>query len=85
MSKLALFLFFIPPFYIVVPNREIVNINSFPINSAINHSIEVNTISEDANMDTLRGRSSSSSPNLSWKLLTHLDLSSVLYMDRIEA
>ena len=84
MSKLA---FFIPSFCIVVPNREIVNINSFSINSAINHSIEINTISEDANMDTLRGRlpSSSSSPNLSWKLLTYLDLSSVLYMDKIEA
>jgi len=85
MDKLVSLLSFIPPSYMVASNREITNINSFPINSAINHSIKVNTISEDINMDALRGRSNSLSPNLLWKSLTHSNLSFVLYVDRIEA
>ena len=84
MSKLALLLSFILLSCIVVPNREIMNINSFPINSAMNYSMEINTISEDVNMDTLRGRSNSLSSNLLWELSTYSDLSSVLYVDRIE-
>ena len=69
----------------VAPNREIANINYSFYNSAMSHSIEVCAISEDVNVDVPRGRSISSSPNSSRELLAHSDLSSVPYVDRMEA
>ena len=67
----------------VVPNREVVNINFFTNNSIIFQSIDFNIVSKDVNMDLLRDRSNLSSSNLSRKSLIK-DLSFVLYIDRIE-
>ena len=76
---------FLPPSCMVAPNREIVNNNSFSFKSAMSHSKESNNTSEDINMDKPRGRSISSSPNLSRKSSTHSVLSSIPYVDRMEA
>jgi len=62
-----------------------VNINSFTFNSAISHSMEPNVVSEDINISISRSKSNLVSSNLSKELLTHSDLSSVSYIDRIEA
>ena len=76
---------FIPPSCMVMPNREIANINLSSYNSAMSNSMEVNAISEDINMDEPRGRSLLSSPNTSREMSAHSDLSSIPYVDRIEA
>ena len=52
-------------FYIVVPNRKVANINSFTYNSTISNSMGSNIISEDINIDLLRDRFNSLSPNFS--------------------
>ena len=44
----------------------------------------MNTASEDVNMNRLRGKSSVLSLNSSRELLTHLDLSSQLYINRMK-
>jgi len=46
--------------------------------------MEINTVSEDVNMNMLRGRSIVLSPNLSRELSTHSDLLSQLYVDKVE-
>jgi len=69
----------------VMPNREIANINLYSYNSAMSNSMEVNAISEDTNMGEPRGRSLLSSPNTSRGMLAHSDLSSIPYVDRMEA
>ena len=61
------------------------NINSFFYKLAMSHSLEVNIIFENINMDKLRGRLRLSSQNSLRESLVQLNLSSVLYMDRIEA
>jgi len=61
------------------------NINSFFYKSAMSHSLEVNIIFENINMDKLRGRLRLSSQNSLRESLVQSNLSSVLYMDRIEA
>ena len=68
----------------VVSNRESANTYSFLFFSAMLYSVEVNNISKDINMDKLRGKSKSSSTNSSRESLTHSDISSVPYIDRIE-
>ena len=60
MPDFSLLLSFIPPSCIVVPNREFANIKSSFHTLAMHHSLEVNAISEDVNIDKLRGRSKSS-------------------------
>ena len=65
-------------------NREIININTFLFNSAISYSMEISTVFEDVNMDMLRDRSIALSPNLSRESSTHSDLSSQLYVDKVE-
>jgi len=60
---IPLLLFFIPPSCMVVPNREIVNINSFFNILAMSYSIEINIFSEDINIDKLRDKSIVSSSN----------------------
>ena len=47
--------------------------------------MEPNVISEDINISISRSKSNLVSSNLLKELLTHSDLSSVSYMDRIEA
>ena len=47
--------------------------------------IKGNTTLEDVNMDELRGRFKSLSLNALRELLAHSNLSSIPYMDRIEA
>ena len=69
----------------VAPNREIANKYIFSSQSAVSTSMKDNTTLEDVNMDEPRGRSTSSSPNASREPLAHSDLSSVLYVDRMEA
>ena len=61
------------------------NINSFFYKLAMSHSLEVNIIFENINMDKLGGRLRSSSQNSLRESLVQSNLSSVLYMDRIEA
>jgi len=51
----------------------------------MSHFIELNVVSKDINIDLLRDRFNLLSPNLSRELSTHLNLSSISYMDRIEA
>ena len=51
----------------------------------MSHSLEVNIIFENINMDKLGGRLRSSSQNSLRESLVQSNLSSVLYMDRIEA
>ena len=46
--------------------------------------MEISTVSEDVNMDILRDRSIALSPNLSRESSTHSDLSSQLYVDKVE-
>jgi len=69
----------------VAPNREIMNINFSSYNSAISHLVEVNTISKDININKLRGKFKLSNLNSFRESLVHLDISSISYMDRIEA
>jgi len=40
----------------IVPNREIVNLNIFSSSSAISNTLEFNAISEDIQMDAPRDR-----------------------------
>jgi len=83
--KTTLLLSFLPPFYIVVLNREIVYKYIFSSQSAMSTSKKDNTTSEDVNIDKLRERSKLLSLNTLRESLAHSDLSSVLYMDRIKA
>ena len=69
---------------IVVSNREITNINISFYNLAISNSIGVNTIFEEINIDELRDKFLSSSPNTSRGILSYLDFSFILYMNTIE-
>lgn len=68
----------------IVPIREIANKNSFLCKSAMFHSMEMNTIFKDVNMNRPRNRSSTLSPNSSRELLTYSDLLSQLYTNKIE-
>ena len=74
----------IPPSYMVASNRESANTYYFLFFSVMLYPVEVNNISKDINMDKLRGKSKSSSTNFSRESLTHSDILSVPYMDRIE-
>ena len=65
----------------VVSNREIVNIKYSFYNSAMSHSIKVNTIFEDININVLRGRFISLSSNSSRELSAHSDLFFSSYVD----
>ena len=47
--------------------------------------IEVNAISEDININKLRGKSLLLSPNISRKMLNYLDILSISYVDKMEA
>jgi len=68
----------------IVPIREIANKNSFLCKSAMFHSMEMNTVSKDVNMNRPRDRSSMLSLNSLRELLTYSDLSSQLYANRME-
>lgn len=83
--SVASLLSFIPPSHMVVPSREIANINLSYYNSAMSNLMEVNPISEDINVDEPRGRSLSLSPNVSRGMSTHSDILSIPYVNRIEA
>ena len=79
-----MFLPFLPLSYMVVLNREIVNKYIFSSQSVMSTSKKGNTTLEDINMDELKERSKSSSLNISRELSAHSDLSSDLYMNRLE-
>ena len=51
----------------------------------MSNPVEANHISENINMKELRGRSMNSSRNMSRVLLNHSDISSISYVERIEA
>ena len=74
----------IPPSYIVVPNREIANINSFLNFLAIYNPVEANYISEDINIDEPRDRSIIPSRVISRVILVHSTILFILYFERIE-
>ena len=65
--------------------RDIANINLFPFSLPIFNLIKFNNISEDINMDALRGRFTIPSPNSSRKLFTYSNISSQVYTNKIEA
>ena len=77
-------LFFILLSCMVVPNKEIANINLSYHNSAIFNSMKVNAISKDINMDELRGIFLLLSPNISRGMSTHSDILFISYIDRME-
>jgi len=56
---------FIPLFCMVVPNREIANINLSYYNSVMFNSMKINVIFKDINMNELRGMFLSLNPNIS--------------------
>jgi len=64
--------------------RDIVNTNQFPFFLPMSNPIEINNISEDINMDMLRGRSFAPSPNSSRDSSIHSDISSQIYTDKME-
>ena len=51
---------------------------------AMSNPVEVNYILENINMDELRGRSMTSSRNISRALLAHLDISLIPYIENME-
>jgi len=61
-----------------------VNTNQFPFFLPTSNPIEINNISEDINMDVLRGRFSAPSPNSSRDPSIHSDASSQIYANKIE-
>ena len=83
--KLALLLSFILLSYIIASNREITNISLFYYMLVMSNLIEVNAISEDININKLRGKSLLLSPNISRKMLNYLDILSISYVDKMEA
>jgi len=50
----------------------------------MSNPVEVNCILENINMDELRGRSMTSSRNISRALLAHLDISLIPYIENME-
>ena len=64
--------------------RDIANTNNFLFHLAISNPIEINNISENVNIDVLRGRSTTLSPNSSRESFIYSDLLSQLYTNRIE-
>ena len=69
----------------IAPNREIMNINLSSYNSSISHLVKVNTISKDININKLRGKFKLFNLNFFRESLVHSDISSISYMNRIEA
>ena len=64
--------------------RDIVNTNQFLFFLPMSNPIEINNISEDINMDVLRERFSTPSPNSSGDSSIHSDASFQIYADKIE-
>ena len=71
--------------YIVVSNREIMNIKLFFTFSAMSNSLGPNAISKDVYIDVLRGRSNMSSLNFSKESLAYSSISLVSYEDYMRA
>ena len=70
----------------VVPNRDLVNtLFSFTTNIPNNSRIPSTTVPMDIEIDTLRGRSTSNSPNSSRESSTHSNMLSVAYVNRVQA
>ena len=82
---MSLLLSLVPPSCIVAPNRELPN-TLFPTssNTLITPIAHYNN-SMNIEVDTLRGRSVSSSVNVSRKTLAHSSVSSIPYVERMEA
>ena len=76
---------FIPPFYIVVPNREIANINPFITLSTMSNLTDFNKVSEDIQMGALRDRYRVISINTSRELSMYSITSSMEYAACMEA
>ena len=80
-----LLLSFILLSYIVVLNREIVNIKSFLNISVMSNLVEVNNFSEDINIDKLKGRSMILSHISLRVTLAYLDILYISYVNRMKA
>lgn len=80
-----LLLSFILLSYIVVLNREIVNIKSFLNISVMSNPVEVNNSLEDINIDKLKGRSMILSHISSRVTLAYLDILYISYVNRMKA
>jgi len=66
-------------------NREIANTYISFNNPDMPNLVEINTISKDVNIDKLRDRFLLSSLNVSKETLTHSNILSILYINRMEA
>ena len=80
-----LLLSFILLSYIVVLNREIVNIKSFLNISVMSNLVEVNNFLEDINIDKLKGRSMILSHISLRVTLAYLDILYISYVNRMKA
>jgi len=69
----------------IVPNREIVNINIFSSSSAMSNSLESIAIPEDIQMNAVRGKSTIFSMNLSKEFFVLSKSSSIIYTTHMEA
>ncbi|KAL9712158.1 hypothetical protein Ac2012v2_005235 [Leucoagaricus gongylophorus] len=69
----------------VAPNREIANINSFTIPSAMSNPADSKGVSEDIQMGAPRGRSAIASANSSRESSVLSKASSIEYSARMEA
>ena len=80
----SLLLSLLPPSYMKVPNRELVN-TYFLLNLSILSNLAIyNNINIDIEIDIPRGRSTISSTNNSRELSVYLNISSILYIERME-
>jgi len=76
----------IPLSYIVVPNRDLANtLFSFTTDIPNNLSIFSTIILINIEIDIFRGGLTSNSPNSSRESSTHLNMSSVAYVNRVQA
>ena len=72
-------------FFIVVPNRELVDI-LFPFNTSIFSTLIVqNNMNIDIDVNIPKYKSIYSSTNISRELLVHSSISSILYVEKIKA
>ena len=70
-------------FYIVVPNRKVANINFFTYNSIMSHSVRSNIISENINIDLLKDKFNSLSPNFSRLYRLIFGIYKVIFLQKV--
>ena len=82
---MSLLLSLIPLSYIIASKRELVNINSLVYISTMFHLIDLNSVSENINIDIIRDRSHHSSADNYRESSAHSDVFSISYKVRMGA